>query len=49
MITTVYNHGKLMGWVQPTSAGLWRALTPSGTLTHHQSYMTAMEALQWAS
>jgi len=36
----------LAGWVQQGLGGLWRALTPSGVLTHHQTRQQAREALK---
>lgn len=35
-----------LGWVQRASRGCWRALTPSGVLTHHRTLTEAVEALE---
>lgn len=45
-MTTVYFDGKLKGWFQRATDGRWRALTPSGYLTHHPTSLAALEALQ---
>jgi hypothetical protein len=44
-MTTVYWRGQLKGWFQLTKFGRWRALTPAGTLSYHDSSLAAMEAL----
>jgi hypothetical protein len=50
MSATVYavlrDDATLAGWVQQRSTGGWRALTPSGVLTHHRTRKEAREALQ---
>ena len=35
-----------LGWVQRATRGCWRALTPSGVLTHHRTLTEAVEALE---
>lgn len=35
-----------LGWVQWATRGCWRALTPSGVLTHHRTLTEAVEALE---
>ena len=45
-IEGVRRNKKLLGWVQKRATGGWRALSCSGTLTHHQSRQQAREALQ---
>ena len=40
------NGPSTLGWVQRAHRGLWRALTPSGTLTHHKTLTEAVEALE---
>lgn len=38
------------GWIQRSSfSGLWRAVTPSGRVTHHTTSLSAMEALLCAA
>jgi hypothetical protein len=44
-MTTFYWRDEFKGWFQPTKNGRWRALSPAGTLTHHDSSLAAMEAL----
>ena len=34
-----------LGWVQRASRGCWRALTPSGHLTHHRTLTEAVDAI----
>jgi len=43
---TFYWQGKLLGWVQRSKDGRWRALTPAGGLSHHLTSLEALEALQ---
>ena len=44
-MTTFYWRGELRGWFQPAKNGRWRALSPAGTLTHHDTSLAALEAL----
>jgi hypothetical protein len=43
-MTTLYWQGRLCGWITHKN-GVWRALTPAGSLTHHTCSKEAMECL----
>jgi len=45
MTMTFYWQGHLCGWLQCSKDGRWRALTPAGTLTHHNCSYEALECL----
>lgn len=45
IVETIKKGAALIGWLQMATDGRWRALTPSGYLTHHTTRESALEAI----